>query len=77
MPSPTQAPVLDRLILTVRGLRVILDSDLAALYGVSTKAFDQAIKRNYDRFPESFRLQLQPEELINMRSQFVTASAIL
>ena len=63
------------MILTVRGVRVILDVDLAALYGVSTKVFNQAVKRNPERFPESFMFQLQRQELTNMRSQIVTASS--
>jgi len=62
------------MILTVRGLRVILDVDLAALYGVTTKVFNQAVKRNHERFPESFMFQLQRQELTNLRSQFVTSS---
>ena len=47
-----------KMIFTVRGQRVILDSDLAAVYGVSTKALNQAIKRNADRFPDDFAFQL-------------------
>ena len=62
------------LIVTIRGHRVILDADLAFLYGVSTKAFNQAIKRNTERFPESFAFQLSTEEWEAMRSQNVTAS---
>jgi hypothetical protein len=55
-------------------LNVILDEDLARLYDVLTKAFNQAIKRNLDRFSQTFRFQLAPEEFDRMRSQFVTAS---
>jgi len=62
------------MILTVRGLKVILDADLALLYGVPTKVFNQAVKRNQERFPESFMFQLQRQELTNLRSQIVTAS---
>jgi len=51
-----------RLILTVRNQRVILDADLAALYGVSTKALNQALKRNAERFPGSFVFRLTAEE---------------
>ncbi len=50
-------------ILVVRGQRVILDSDLARLYGVQTRVLNQAVKRNSDRFPEDFIFQLSPEEL--------------
>jgi len=53
---------LDRGILLIRGQRVMLDADLAALFGVSTRALNQAIKRNLDRFPADFLFQLSPEE---------------
>lgn len=59
---------------TVRGQRVVLDSDLAALYGVETKVFNQAIKRNLKRFPEDFAFQLNGEEWLILKSQFVTSS---
>ena len=52
--EPTEVIVVDRIessILTLRGQRVVLDSDLAAMYGVTTKALNQAVKRNVDRFP--------------------------
>jgi phage regulator Rha-like protein len=62
------------MILTLRGQRVILDVDLAALYGVPTKALNQAVKRNADRFPREFAFQLVPEELAILRSQFVTSN---
>jgi hypothetical protein len=64
----------------IRGMRVILDSDLSALYGVKTKVLNQAVKRNKNRFPADFAFQLRQEDLaaINkqggMRSQIVTAS---
>ena len=61
-------------ILTVRGVQVMLDRDLAALYGVSTKALNQAVKRNIRRFPDDFMLQLGKEDVENLRSQFVTSS---
>ena len=55
------------LIITVRDKRVLLDSDLAAIYGVSTKVFNQAIKRNGDRFPKDFRFQVTAEEFGALR----------
>ena len=61
-------------IYTIRGLQVMLDRDLAELYDVETKVFNQAIKRNSDRFPENFMFQLTEEEHQNLRSQFVTSS---
>ena len=63
------------MIVTVRGQRVILATDLAELYGVQTKALNQAVKRNIDRFPTDFLFQLTWEEAENIfcsRSQIVT-----
>ncbi|HWY73918.1 MAG TPA: ORF6N domain-containing protein [Burkholderiaceae bacterium] len=59
----------------VLGHRVMLDADLAALYGVQTKVLVQAVKRNLARFPEDFMFQLSGEEWANLRSQFVTSSS--
>ena len=61
-------------IYTLRGLSVMLDRDLAELYGVETKVFNQAVKRNSTRFPEDFMFQLTKEEFVNWRSQFVTSN---
>lgn len=61
-------------IFTIRGRRVILDADLARLYGVTTSAFNQAIKRNAARFPEDFAFQLSATEAANLKSQVVTSS---
>lgn len=58
----------------VRGLPVMLDSELADIYGVETKIFNQAVKRNVARFPEAFRFQLTELEYNNLRSQIVTSS---
>ena len=59
-------------IVLLRGQKVLLDSDLAALYDVPTKVLLQAVKRNIDRFPEDFMFQLTWEEAQNLRSQSVT-----
>jgi len=66
---------ISRSILILRGQRVILDAELAALYGVATKVLNQAVKRNAERFPEDFmfRLTRTETEALN-RSQFVTGS---
>ena len=61
-------------IYTIRGLQVMLDEDLAKLYDVETKVFNQAVKRNIERFPDNFRFQLTKNEYENLRSQFVTLS---
>lgn len=60
------------MIVVLRGQRVILDADLAQLYGVTTKAFNQAVKRNLERFPEDFSFVLTRQELTILRSQNVT-----
>ena len=61
-------------IYTLRGKQIMLDSDLAELYQVKTKVFNQAVKRNSERFPNDFIFQLTEEEYENLRSQFVTSS---
>lgn len=61
-------------IFTIRGLQVMLDRDLAELYQVETKVFNQAVKRNENRFPDDFRFQLSEIEFQNLRSQIVTSS---
>jgi len=62
------------LIRTIRGKKVILDADLARIYGVPTRALNQAVKRNLHRFPDDFLFQLTVEESENLKSQFVTSS---
>ena len=63
---------IESLIRVIRGQQVMLDSDLAMLYGVETKALNQAVKRNINRFPEDFMFQLTKEEASRSRSQIVT-----
>jgi ORF6N domain-containing protein len=58
----------------IRGQKVMIDFDLAGLYGVATKVLNQAVKRNRDRFPEDFMFRLTAEEVFNLRSQIVTSS---
>ena len=65
---------LESRIVTIRGLSVLLDSDLALLYGVETKVLLQAMRRNRDRFPQDFAFQLYNQEVAILRSQFVTSS---
>ena len=59
-------------ILLIRGQKVLLDKDLAGLYGVPTKVLNQAVRRNIERFPEDFMLQLTWDEVGLLRSQFAT-----
>lgn len=63
-------------IYDIRGQRVMLDRDLAAMYGVETKVLNQAVKRNAKRFPDDFVFQLTFQELQNWKSQFVTSNSI-
>jgi hypothetical protein len=66
---------IEHAILVLRGQKVMLDSELAALYEVPVKALNQAVKRNLDRFPEDFMFQLSQEEATSLRSQSVTSKA--
>ena len=61
-------------IVTIRGMQVMLDSDLAKIYGVSVKRFNEQVKRNAKRFPVRYRFQLTNEEEKDLRSQFATSS---
>jgi hypothetical protein len=79
--KPTKADVvpMERIrqaILLVRGLKIMLDRDLAMLYGVETRALNQAVKRNRERFPDDFMFELTREEIMRI-SQSVTSSSEL
>jgi len=63
---------IENIIYVIRGQRIMLDRDLASLYGVQTKKLVQAVKRNIERFPDDFMFQLTWEEADSSRSQFVT-----
>ena len=65
---------IETLIFSLRGTQVMLDSDLAMLYGVETRTLNQAVKRNLSRFPEDFMFRLTKTEFENLKSQFVTSS---
>jgi phage regulator Rha-like protein len=62
-------------IYLIRGQKVMIDRDLAEMYGVPTKALKQAVKRNMDRFPEDFMFELSEEEFADWRSHFVTSKS--
>jgi hypothetical protein len=68
----TRAADIARAILFLRGHKVLLDSDLAALYGVDSKVLLQTVRRNRERFPEDFMIQLTAAEWSALRSQIVT-----
>ena len=70
----TLQPLIQSRILALREQRVMLDADLAQLYGVETRVLVQAVKRNLSRFPEDFMFQLSVEEYANLRSQSVISS---
>lgn len=65
--------IIENKILSIRNQKVMLDKDLAELYGVETRALNQAVRRNIDRFPEDFMFQLNDKEFDILRSQIVTS----
>ena len=70
-------PAVDQIaaaVVVLRGQRVILDADLAALYGVTTKRLNEQVKRNANRFPEDFMIVLTAEEFADLKSQIATSS---
>src|ERR1700747_3636589 len=71
--AETDLALIEQRIYTIRGLRVILDSDLAALYGVPTKRLNEQYRRNRKRFSEDFAFQLTVEEANSLRSQIATS----
>ena len=66
--------IIEKKIILIRSEKMMLDADLAALYGVETKLLVRAVKRNIDRFPADFMIQLDKEEYENLRFQFGTSS---
>jgi hypothetical protein len=65
---------IEDMIYLIRGQRVMLDSDLAKIYGVELKRLNEQVRRNIGRFPEDFAFQLEPQEFVNLKSQFATSS---
>jgi len=72
-PTSLEMEPVENLIHLIRGQRVILDADLAWVYGVPTKQLNQAVKRNNERFPDDFAFELEPQEVAALRSQVVTS----
>ncbi|MGA2281112.1 MAG: ORF6N domain-containing protein [Verrucomicrobiota bacterium] len=66
---------IESLIFTVRGQRVMFDSDLAVIYGVQLKKLNQQVRRNHERFPQDFAFQLAPQEFADLKSQFAISSS--
>jgi hypothetical protein len=66
--------IIKEIIYIIRGKKVMADYHLAMLYGVQTKVLNQAVKRNLERFPEDFMFELNKDEELNLKSQFVTSS---
>ncbi len=69
---PLTVKQIEKMIFTIRGVQVMVDSDLATLYGIETRALNQAVKRNIERFPDDFMFQLSMDEAKKVKSQFVT-----
>ncbi|MBN2397124.1 MAG: ORF6N domain-containing protein [Deltaproteobacteria bacterium] len=74
MNAALPAERIEKHIIVIRGRSVMIDADLADLYGVETKVLVQAVKRNVERFPDDFMFQLTKDEFATLRSQFVTSS---
>ena len=74
-PNMLTTDQLSRLIYDIRGQPLMLDSDLAAIYGVETKALNRAVKRNADRFPKDFMFQISSREWQNLKCQIGTSSS--
>jgi hypothetical protein len=73
---PVPMELIERRIYLIRGHKVMLDNDLARLYGVEAKRLNEQVKRNKARFPEDFMFQLTAEEAGNLRSHFATSSSV-
>jgi ORF6N domain-containing protein len=73
--EPIAAPAIEKRIFVVRGRQVMLDGDLADLYGVETKRLVEQVKRNVERFPADFMFQLDEAEAAALRSQIATSKA--
>ena len=72
--SPIPVEQIEHAILLIRGQKVMLDAELAGLYGVTVGRLNEAVKRNTDRFPADFMFQLADSEFANMKSQIVISS---
>lgn len=75
--KPAAVSEIENMIFSLRGTQVMLDSDLAMLYGIETRVLNQAVKRNLDRFPDDFMFRLTTNEYKNLKSQIVTSSSQL
>jgi len=75
MKSLVPLEVIEQKILLIKGQKVMLDSDLAALYGVTTKRLNEQVRRNVKRFPADFMYQLSREEFESLKSHFATSSS--
>jgi len=74
MPDIVSVEAISEKIYLIRGLKVMLDRDLAELYGIETKRLKEQVRRNIERFPKDFMFELTKEELKNWRSQFATSN---
>jgi len=73
MKNPIAIEIVQSLIVDLRGQRVLLDSDVARIYGVDTKRINEAVKNNPEKFPEGYLVRLSEDEFKNLRSKFSTA----
>jgi len=76
-PGRYEAQAIEPIILTIRGQKVILDADLARIYGAPTKRLNEQVRRNADRFPPDFAFVLTDQKVTNLKSQIATSSLSL
>ncbi|MEI8122890.1 MAG: ORF6N domain-containing protein [bacterium] len=74
MPNPISTEIIQSLIIEIRGERVLLDSDVARIYGVDTKRINEAVKNNPEKFPNGYIVRLSVKELEDLRSKFSTSN---
>ena len=70
--SVISTEIIGQIIFLIRGQKVIIDADLASLYGVSTKRLNEQVRRNIERFPENFMFKHTNQEVVDLRSQIAT-----
>ena len=75
LPNPLVSTGVEKMILVIRGKQVLLDRDLATLYGVETRRINEQVKRNIERFPEDFCFQLDKNEFENWKLQFAISNS--
>jgi len=76
MPNPISTEIIQSLIIEIRGERVLLDSDVARIYGVDTKRINEAVKNNPEKFPDDYIIQVTKVEWDDLKSKFSTSNRV-